>query len=207
MHIGFPMLEAGSVSSKAVANILFKNFTTLVFSTLGFFVSGYAFAFGGEFDEEGSKNSILGTKNFFLMDINACELPFFVFQLSFATTVATIMSGSLASRPTILATGIYSFLIVAFIYPLVAHWSWTSNGFLFTGTNGVGFIDFAGAGVVHVVGGVSGLMGCIVLGPRSFRLSSKSFKSVPVRATSLNFFLCHFTSCLCGYSPSNQNSD
>eukprot|EP00055_Hartaetosiga_balthica_P007143 m.24158 g.24158 ORF g.24158 m.24158 type:complete len:555 (-) comp5624_c0_seq1:50-1714(-) len=183
MHVGFPMLEAGTVNSKAVANILFKNFASLVFAVLGWFVSGYAFAFGDEF--HGGKNQILGSRSFFLSSLDPCELPFFFFQLAFASTVVTIMSGSLASRPTMVATAVSAFLMSALIYPFVVHWSWSKNGFLHNGTHGTGYKDFAGAGVVHVVGGVASLVACIVSGARSFRLSSKSFKNYQPHSTPL----------------------
>jgi ammonium transporter, Amt family len=101
----------------------------------------------------------------------------FFFQWAFVATAATIVSGSVAERCKLEAYFIYSFILSAFIFPVVVCWCWgygflspfgadTSN-YLFNGAKSNNFVDFAGSGVVHMVGGFSGLMAAIILGPRT----------------------------------------
>ena len=93
----------------------------------------------------------------------------FFFQWAFAATAATIVSGSVAGRCSLIAYGIYTIALTSFVYPVIAHWIWDTHGWLSAfndDANNGGVIDFAGSGVVHMVGGWSGLMGAIFLGPR-----------------------------------------
>jgi Amt family ammonium transporter len=172
MQAGFAMLEAGCVSEKNVQNILYKNLMDACIGALMFFAFGYAFAYG-----DGNDGSFIGTANFFLMAEDGTTYHSFFFQWAFAATAATIVSGSVAERTKLSAYFVYSIFLTIFVYPVVVHWVWDSEGWLCAWkTDGLkfisgseasnGFIDFAGSGVVHMVGGFSGLMGAVFVGPR-----------------------------------------
>merc|ERR1719235_1124119 len=184
MRCGFAVLEAGFLPEQGVANILFKNITDSLVGVLGFFILGYAFAFGGEFGSGGT-GTVLGSTGFCMYGINPCEYPFITFQYSFAATSVTIISGALGNRSSFATYFTYSFLFMAFIYPLPAHWAWSKDGWLRSGHNGVGYTDFAGAGVVHMVGGAAGLVGAIVAGPRYERTLNHGFARSPPHSVPL----------------------
>ncbi len=158
MQAGFAMVEIGFTRAKNACNILTKNFVDFGVATLGFFLFGYAIMFG-------SGNSFMGLKGWFMVNPdNSSGLPlwvFWLFQAAFCGTAATIVSGAVAERMRFASYLIYSFLISALIYPIVGHWVW-GGGWL----SELGFTDFAGSTVVHAVGGVAGLVGAMLLGPR-----------------------------------------
>ncbi len=164
MQAGFALVEAGMTRAKSVANIMMKNMMDLSAGVLAFAAVGFALAFG-----EG--NSFLGTEGWFLNTNHFGEgyfgnltLPtFFIFQVAFAATAATIVSGAMAERTKFKSYFIYSFVITALIYPVVVHWLW-GGGWL--NDVGPGMVDFAGSTIVHSVGGWAALMGAIILGPR-----------------------------------------
>jgi Amt family ammonium transporter len=164
MQAGFALVEAGFTRAKSVANIMMKNLMDFMAGVLAFFCVGYALAFG-------TGNDFLGTKGFFL-GAGAANYPstttlnvfvFFVFQLAFAATAATIVSGAMAERTKFKSYFVYSIFITAFVYPVVVHWLW-GGGWL--AQRGTVPIDFAGSTIVHTTGGVAALMGAIALGPR-----------------------------------------
>ncbi|MFH1782059.1 MAG: ammonium transporter [Candidatus Omnitrophota bacterium] len=163
MQAGFGMVEAGFIRAKNTCNILTKNFLDFCMASLGFFVFGYAIMFG-----EG--NPFIGMKGWFLSGaVSGAGVPlyaFWLFQAAFCGAAATIVAGGMAERMKFQAYLIYSFLISAFIYPIVGHWIW-GGGWL----AGLGFSDFAGSTVVHLVGGVAALIGTIMLGPRMGKYS------------------------------------
>jgi Amt family ammonium transporter len=165
MQAGFGMVEAGFIRSKNSANVLMKNVLDFCFASLGFFVFGYAIMYGGD-------GALIGFKGWLLKGVDSPVdgLPleaFWLFQAVFAGTVATIVSGAVAERMRFVSYLIYSFLISAFIYPVVGHWVW-GGGWL----SGLGFHDFAGSTVVHAVGGVSALVGAAMIGPRIGRFNA-----------------------------------
>lgn len=176
MQAGFSMLEAGCVSSKNVQNILYKNLMDACIGAFFFWAFGYAFAYG-----DSSDNSFIGVSNFFLTDEDNTTMTYhsFFFQWAFAATAATIVSGSVAERTKLSAYFAYSIMITIFIYPVIVHWVWDTEGFLGAfGTTKLiegshGLLDFAGSGVVHMVGGFSGLVGAIVVGPRRGRFAQE----------------------------------
>jgi len=168
MQLGFGMLEAGTVRSKNVSNILFKNIMDAGLGAICWFVIGYAVAYGG--DDDGH---FIGSTNFGLSE--SSDYASWFFQWAFAATAATIVSGSVAERIRVEAYFIYSVVITIFIYPVVAHWVWDTEGGLSAfNEDGVTYpaIDFAGSGVVHMVGGFSGLVGAYVVGPRIGRFDN-----------------------------------
>ena len=164
MQLGFAMLEAGSVRKKNTSNIIFKNFMDAALAAVVFWIFGFAFAYG--VDDE---NGFIGSSNFALGE-NADYIGWF-FQYAFSATATTIVSGAVAERTKLVAYMVYSIVISGFIYPVVVHWVWDADGWLSAGNDTFGdghygMIDFAGSGVVHMVGGVAGLMGAILVGPR-----------------------------------------
>jgi Amt family ammonium transporter len=122
-------------------------------AAVSFFAVGYAFAFGGS-DPESPEKTFIGTTNFFLMDVD--NLSKWLFQYTFAAASATIVAGALAERCQMAAYLCYSVLVSGWIYPIIAHAVWNSQGFLSAVSIdplwGVGMIDFSGSGVVHVTG-------------------------------------------------------
>jgi Amt family ammonium transporter len=121
---------------------------------------GYGFAYGETSD------NFIGTTKFASNNFEGTtDYRDWMFQWAFAGTAATIVSGCLAERTQIIAYLCYSLFITGFIYPLIVHWTWGS-GWLYD----LNYLDFAGSGIVHLVGGVAGLVGCYVVGPRMGRL-------------------------------------
>jgi len=161
MQLGFANLEAGSVSRRNVQNILFKNVMDACLGSIVWFCFGYGFAWG--------EGGFLGTNSFFTVDYD--EMTDWFFQWAFCVTASTIVSGAVAERMKLEAYFIYTVVITAFIYPPVVHWVWSGEGWA-SAVNpdaNVPMIDFAGSGVVHMVGGWSALMGAYFVGPRAGR--------------------------------------
>ena len=164
MHAGFSLLESGLVRKKNVVNVLAKNFIVVAASSLVFYAVGFAFMFG-------NGGSIVGTTGFFVPNdaslfdaLSWTNVPVtvkFFFQMVFAATAATIVSGAVAERIHYVAFIIFSLVMGAVIYPIAGHWVW-GGGFLAK----AGFLDFAGSTVVHSVGGWAALVGVWMLGPR-----------------------------------------
>jgi len=181
MQAGFALVEAGLTRSKNTTNILFKNLIDFVFASLAFWAIGYAFMYGS------SAAGFIGTSSFFISGgedvVGLPVLAFWFFQLVFAGTAATIVSGAMAERTKFSAYLIYSFFITAIIYPIAGHWVW-GGGWLWTLPFGDGFRDFAGSTVVHSVGGWLALIGAIVLGPRLGRFT-KDGKAVAIPGHSI----------------------
>ena len=170
MQAGFAMICAGAVRKKNVRNSMLKNLLDACGAALAFFCVGYAFAFGGD-DSSSPDKSFIGCSNFFLMDED--NFAFFLFQLAFAAASATIVAGTLSERCQMAAYLCYSLMLTGWVYPVVVHSVWSPNGFLSAFSVdplwGVGMIDFAGSGVVHVTGGITALFAAIILGPRRGR--------------------------------------
>jgi Amt family ammonium transporter len=161
MQAGFAMLEAGFCRAKNAVNLIMKNLMDFSIGSLAFFAVGFAFMFGA------SKVGIIGTTGWFLAgnDYDVGNYLLFMFEVVFAATAATIVSGAVAERLKIKAYFIYSILVCALIYPIYGHWVW-GGGWLSSLPFGMGHLDFAGSGVVHTIGGFTGLAGALVLGPR-----------------------------------------
>ncbi len=171
MNAGFGMLEAGFCRQKNAVNILAKNLIVFALATIAFWAIGFSFMFGKE-----GGGGFIGMGGFFLSSENpdtyetfGLPIPvFFLFQVAFAGTAATIVSGAVAERIKFVDFLIFSLLLVGISYPITGHWVW-AGGLLssipFLG-EGVGFKDFAGSTVVHSVGGWAALMGAAFLGPR-----------------------------------------
>jgi Amt family ammonium transporter len=176
MQAGFAMLCAGAVRAKNVQNTMLKNLLDACGAAIAFFTVGYAFAFGGtdfptDTDTGNNQTTFIGTSNFFLVNVD--DYSFWLFQYAFSAASATIVAGTLAERCQMAAYLGYSALLTGWVYPIVAHAVWNVHGFLSAHAVeplwGVGMVDFAGSGVVHVTGGVTALFATIILGPRRGR--------------------------------------
>jgi Amt family ammonium transporter len=173
MNAGFAMFESGLCRSKNAVNILAKNLVVFAVASVAFWLAGFALLFG-------DGNAVIGFSGWLLHGadnspltgpayrgayhaLSGAGVPLaakFFFQLTFAGTAATIVSGAVAERIKFSAFLLFSFVLVAGIYPLAGHW--VRGGWL----GQLGFVDFAGATVVHSVGGWAALSGVILLGPR-----------------------------------------
>lgn len=169
MQAGFALVEAGLTGSKNVANIMMKNLIDFCAGAVAFLAVGFAIAYGGSFDGAGK---FIGADGFFLGDgaftYGTLTVPvFFTFQVAFAATAATIVSGAMAERTKFKAYLCYSFIISLIIYPVVVRWQW-GGGWLYQGWGPLptGFHDFAGSSIVHMLGGVTAFWGAKALGPR-----------------------------------------
>lgn len=173
MQCGFAMVETGFTRAKNTGNILFKNFVDFCIGTVCFLFLGYGLMLGMDY-----LAGFIGVPN---LDIFTCfdklfhgdpasaeyataisTAANFTFNLVFCATAATIVSGAMAERTRFLAYCIYSALISLVVYPIEAGWVWNSQGWL----AGLGFIDFAGSGAIHSVGGTASLIGIIFVGAR-----------------------------------------
>jgi len=165
MQAGFAMVEAGFVRAKNTTNILMKNVLDCCVGGIAFWAVGFGLAYGLSGDDA---PGLFGDGNFFLSDFDAYAS--WIFQFAFAATAATIVSGAMAERTSFTAYLVYTACITALIYPIVVHWAWDVNGWMSAFNEDKfmanGYIDFAGSGVVHAVGGTAGLIGAIVVGPR-----------------------------------------
>ncbi|MBD3177272.1 MAG: ammonium transporter [Armatimonadia bacterium] len=161
MQAGFAYVEAGFTRAKNATNILTKNLMDFVAGTISYWAVGFAFMFGG-----GAASLFIGLDGFFLNKEQDPEaLPIAVeyfFQLVFAATAATIVSGAMAERTKFKSYLFYSIFITGVIYPISGHWIW-GGGWL---AEKIGMHDFAGSTVVHSVGGWLALVGAWMLGPR-----------------------------------------
>jgi len=163
MQLGFTLLEAGTVRVKNVLNIMFKNFVDFCLGALVWYFFGWGFA-NPKPGDAAYTNEFVGWGDFTL-DKTEDHLNWF-FSMVFAATAATIVSGAVAERTTLLAYMVYSIIITGWVYPVVVYWVWSGTGWLSAGKE-YQMIDFAGSGVVHAVGGFSGLVGAAFLGKRS----------------------------------------
>ncbi|XP_034192017.2 ammonium transporter [Osmia lignaria lignaria] len=162
MQTGFGMLESGCVSLKNEVNIMMKNVVDIVLGGLTYWAFGFAMSFGSE----RLNNPVIGMGEFLIDPSISDELmgpkcAAFLFQLSFATTSTTIVSGAMAERCNFKAYCLFSFLNTI-VYCVPAGWIWGDHGFL----KNLGAVDIAGSGAVHLVGGISALACAIMLGPR-----------------------------------------
>lgn len=160
MQAGFALLGAGALRAKNTVNYLTKSVMDFGFGALVFFAVGYAFMFG-------QGNAFIGLREFFLGSgtPDGATLIFFLFQVMFAATAATIVAGAVAERMKLRAYVWYTIAITALIYPVFGHWVW-GGGLLASLPIGAGVVDFAGSGVVHAVGGLLALVAAWLLGPR-----------------------------------------
>lgn len=171
MQAGFLCLETGKVRSKNSINVAAKNISDFIVASAIFWTFGFSIMFGE------SWNGILGTSEYFFGAQSApYQISFFLFQLMFCGTTATLLSGAVAERMSFRGYIVVTIILSSLIYPFIGHWTWASV--YLSGNSGwleqLGFVDFAGASVVHSVGGWVALAAIIVIGPRSGRFDSDS---------------------------------
>lgn len=175
MNLGFGLVESGFTRAKNTVNIISKNFIVFAVATVAFLLVGWGIMFG-------DGNGLVGTQGLFMLSgadnspatgdayegvysaISWTGVPLlakFFFQLVFAATAATIVSGAVAERVKYVSFIVFSFVFVALVYPTIGHWVW-GGGWLAE----LGFWDFAGSTVVHSTGAWAALAGVLVLGPR-----------------------------------------
>ncbi len=171
MQLGFAFFGAGLIRSKNTVNYLTKSFMDFCIASLGFWAFGFALMFGGSALFPGLElgNGFIGYSGFFLSgdSYDVSTIMFWFFQMVFAATACTIVAGAVAERMKITAYLAYSFIIGALIYPIYGHWVW-GGGWLGNITIGgaTGVVDFAGSGVVHMLGGLTALIAAAMVGPR-----------------------------------------
>ncbi|KAK7857979.1 ammonium transporter 1 member 1 [Quercus suber] len=166
MQLGFAMLCAGSVRAKNTMNIMLTNVLDAATGGVFYYLFGFAFAFGAP------SNGFIG-KHFFALHeypTASFDYGYFLYQWAFAIAAAGITSGSIAERTRFVSYLIYSSFLTGFVYPIVSHWFWSADGWASPTASdllfGSGVIDFAGSGVVHMVGGIAGFWGAFIEGPR-----------------------------------------
>ncbi len=177
MQAGFAMVEAGFTRAKNAGNILMKNLMDFCIGTVVFILIGFSLLLGEDVV------GLIGKPGFDIFTAYAdFDFSNFVFNLVFCATTATIVSGAMAERTKFLSYCIYSGVISALIYPIEAHWIW-GGGWLAQ----LGFHDFAGSCAIHMVGGISALIGASILGPRIGKFS----KDKAGKITKVNAFPGH----------------
>ncbi len=172
MQAGFAMVEAGFTRAKNAGNIIMKNLMDFCIGTVVFIFIGYSLLCGediGGFIGKPTLNIFSDYANF--------DWPAFVFNLVFCATAATIVSGAMAERTKFVSYCIYSAVISAVVYPIETHWVW-GGGWLAQ----MGYHDFAGSSVIHMVGGLTALIGAALLGPRIGKFVKKDGKVTKVNA-------------------------
>ena len=156
MQLGFALLETGTVRAKNTINVAMKNLIDTIFGIIYFWLIGFGLMFGSDF------GGLFGTSHFLIDGRDMAQNGFFFFQVMFAATAVTIVSGAVAERMKFNGYVLVAVIVISLIYPIFGHWAWGEGGWL----KSMGFVDFAGSTVVHSVGGWIGLAGAIVLGPR-----------------------------------------
>ncbi len=191
MQCGFAMVETGFTRAKNAGNIIMKNLMDFCIGTVMFFLLGYGLMMGQHGDA-----GLIGRPDWSMFtNFSAFDWSNFVFQLVFCATAATIVSGAMAERTKFAAYCLYSAVISLVIYPIEAGWIW-GGGWL----SRLGFIDFAGSCAIHMVGGLSALVGAAILGPRigkytrgpDGKLSSNAIPGHSVTLGALGVFILWF---------------
>jgi Amt family ammonium transporter len=197
MQAGFGFLEAGFVRSKNIVNIMAENLMDTTMTTIGFILAGFGIMFG-------SGNAFFGTEWFFLSGIPEIfpgltipTLAFFFFQFAFCAAASTIASGLMAERTNFKADLAYSFFAGLIIYPIFGHWVW-GGGWLAE----LGYMDFAGSSVVHLVGAYIGLAGTIMLGKRRDKVFGKTIRGHNIPLAALGTFILWLG--WFGFNPGSQ---
>ncbi len=199
MQAGFGFLEAGFVRSKNVVNIMAENLMDTTMTTVGFIIAGFGIMFG-------AGNGFFGKEWFMLSGLpdvypglTIPTLAFFFFQFAFCAAASTIASGLMAERTDFKADLAYSFFVGLIIYPVFGHWVW-GGGWLAQ----MGYLDFAGSSVVHMVGAYVGLAGTIILGKRRDKKFGHTIRGHNITLAALGTFILWFG--WFGFNPGSQLS-
>ena len=166
MQAGFTLVESGAVSKKNRSAMLIKNLYNVVIAAIAFWLSGYGLAFASPEYFVGSNKGMFASYGF---ESNAKDNYLnWVMQFAFCTVVVSAYQGSLAERTNLSAYVIISFLLAAFVYPVILAWTW-GKGWLYD----KGFHDFAGSGIVHLVAGTTAFWGALIVGERRAKIRSR----------------------------------
>ena len=162
MQAGFAMVETGFTRAKNAGNIIMKNLMDFCIGTVVFVLLGFSLMMAGDY-----AFGFIGIPNLKILTdfggfLKSGAAPSFVFNLVFCATAATIVSGAMAERTKFISYCIYSGVISLFVYPVEAGWVWNPGGWLVK----LGFHDFAGSAAIHSVGGITALIGAVMVGPR-----------------------------------------
>ena len=173
MQAGFAMVETGFTRAKNAGNIIMKNLMDFCIGTVMFILIGAGLIMGED------ALGLIGKPGFDIFTAyDNFDFSNFVFNLVFCATTATIVSGAMAERTKFISYCIYSGIISALIYPIEAHWIWNSDGWLYQ----MGFHDLSGSCAIHMVGGISALVGASILGPRIGKFSKTKDGEIKVNA-------------------------
>ncbi len=174
MQAGFAMVETGFTRAKNAGNIIMKNLMDFCIGTVVFLLLGFSLMMAEDYFM-----GVIGIPNLDLFtNFASFNWSSFVFNLVFCATAATIVSGAMAERTKFSAYCIYSAIISALIYPIEAGWIWNGSGWLAQ----LGFVDFAGSCAIHMVGGITALIGALFLGPRIGKYSKGKNGTIKVHA-------------------------
>ena len=179
MQLGFLLLEAGSVPEHHTKMIMAKNISDTCFGALGWYFMGHYIYTRGTVFVNGD-----------------AELSSWITSYVFAVTTSTILSGGVACRITYLSYLIYSTILACWVYPMGARWAWGEGQWL----HDMGYLDFAGNGVVHTIGGASALVGTMALGPRKNRFTPAGEDTEPEGSSTTNRILGFFVLWFCWYA-------
>ncbi|MDE6788998.1 MAG: ammonium transporter [Ruminococcus sp.] len=173
MQAGFAMVETGFTRAKNAGNIIMKNLMDFCIGTVMFILIGFGLLLGEDF------MGLIGKPGFDIFtSYDNFDFSNFVFNLVFCATTATIVSGAMAERTKFISYCIYSGIISALVYPIEAHWIWNSDGWLYQ----LGFHDISGSCAIHMVGGISALVGATILGPRIGKFTKDKEGNIKVNA-------------------------
>ncbi|MDE6500506.1 MAG: ammonium transporter [Ruminococcus sp.] len=173
MQAGFAMVETGFTRAKNAGNIIMKNLMDFCIGTVVFILIGFGLLLGEDVC------GIIGKPGFDIFtSYDNFDFSNFVFNLVFCATTATIVSGAMAERTKFLSYCVYSGIISALVYPIEAHWIWNSDGWLYQ----LGFHDISGSCAIHMVGGISALVGASILGPRIGKFTKTEDGKIKVNA-------------------------
>ncbi len=171
MQAGFAMLESGLVRTKNTANIIMKNISDMCIGAISFFLFGWGLMYGSSYA------GIIGTDQFALVGADSTVYRDWFLQVVFAATAATIISGAMSERAKFVGYLIVSLFVTGFVYPISGGWVWNS-GWLAS----LGFYDFAGSTVVHLLGGMCAFWAAVFLGPRLGKFVKRGDGSVHIRS-------------------------
>ncbi|GIL84317.1 hypothetical protein Vretimale_15936 [Volvox reticuliferus] len=172
LQVGFVSLEVGYGRSKNVKNILLKNTVNILLCAIVWWSVGYAFSFGV------STGGFIGTSGFF-HDGSLGVVKIWFYSWNFCLATVAIVSGCLAERTSLVAYPLLTLVMASWVHPVASHWAWQRDSWLLGLSDECRFLDFAGGAAVHVCGGLMGLVGATIVGPRIGRFEEGRAKDIP----------------------------
>lgn len=173
MEGGFALLEAGFVRYKNNVNIIMKVYVDITIGTLCYYLLGFGLMYGKDWLGLIGGNGFLLNGNLSFLNLHISTETFWLFQAAFVIAVVSIVSGAVAERINFRAYILYAILMTTIIYPIAGHWAW-GGGWL----GKLGFLDFAGSGVIHALGGFSALAAALFIGPRKGKFTADGTSTI-----------------------------